>query len=150
MTAASPGSSGSPLTVLHAVSHWLPQTATWLYNQVRYLPRSVTSHVFCETAGNLDQFPVDHLHVLRDRPARFVWDRGLRRLRVRPYMGAVVGVAKDTETQVLHSHFGNIGAAHVTPAKKAGAAHAVTFYGFRRHLSPAHRPAVASSLSPVV
>jgi len=128
------------LAVLHAVPHWLPQTATWLHNQVRFLPDSVESHVFCETAGNLDQFPVENLHVLRRSPARFFWDRGLRRLGVRPFLGAVGEVARRTGARILHSHFGNVGAVNVTPARNAGLAHAVTFYGLDVTFLPRENP----------
>jgi len=128
------------LTVLHAVSHWLPQTATWLHNQIRFLPGSVESHVFCETAGNLDQFPVENLHVLRNSPIRFVWDRGLRRLGVRPHIGAIAGVARRAGARILHSHFGNVGAVNVQPARDAGAAHAVTFYGLDVTFLPREDP----------
>jgi hypothetical protein len=48
---------GDPLVVLHSTGSWLPQTETWLYTQVHFLPGGVENHVACERTENLDQFP---------------------------------------------------------------------------------------------
>ena len=35
-------------TDIHSFPFWLPQTQTWMYNQVKSLPRDVHRHVVCE------------------------------------------------------------------------------------------------------
>jgi len=118
------------LHVIHAVSSWLPQTETWLYNQVRYLPPEIESYIVCETTENLDQFELSNIYSLSDAPKwHYYWDKGLRKLRVRRHLGFLVEQAKKHNAQVLHSHFGNIGWANIGAAKKAGLKHVVTFYG---------------------
>lgn len=118
-------------TVVHFVHRWLGQTETWLYNQVRFLPPSVESHVVCKGTENLDQFPVPHLHALEHAPRwRQIWDRQLCSLRVRRHLGFLVQQARAHGARVLHSHFGNAGWANLQAARQARLRHVVTFYGY--------------------
>lgn len=118
------------IAVLHSFPVWLPQTQTWMYNQVRYLPRDIEAHVVCERTENLDQFGLANIHCRADAPMwRVILDTGLRKLRLRRYSGFALGVARDSHAGVLHSHFGNIGWADMGLARRAGLAHVVTFYG---------------------
>ncbi len=118
------------LTVIHSVKRWLPQTETWLYNQVRFLPPWVENHIVCEATENLDQFPMPNIHSLFEGSSwRYFWDKGLRALRVRRHLGFLVEQARRHHAQVLHSHFGNAGWANIETAKQVGLKHVVTFYG---------------------
>ncbi len=131
----------APIVVVHSVSRWLPQTATWLFNEVRYLPAPVESHVVCETALNLDQFPIPRLHSLRDESRlRFTWDRGLRRLGVRAHLGGLEARARGVGADVVHSHFGNVGWADLAAARRAGCRQVVTFYGLDVDFLPRSDP----------
>ena len=124
-----------PLTVFHSRSEWLSQTETWLFNQVRYLPPNVESHIVCESTANLDRFPVDNLHSVGDLSA---W----RRLALRAYGYRHYGkrielsvahrhqVMQHNKAQVLHSHFGFTGWGDCWIAKRLGLKHVVTFYGY--------------------
>lgn len=120
---------------------WLPQTETWIYNQVRFLPPWIESHVVSQATENLDQFPVPHLHVFEQAPLwRQVWDRQLRKLRLRRHFGFLVQQARRHHGQVLHSHFGNAGWNNLGAARRAALKHVVTFYGFDLGLLPRQDP----------
>lgn len=129
------------LVVVQRVSRWLPQTATWLYTQVTFLPPSVESHVVCEATLNLDQFPYPRVHSLAAQPRwRVVWDKGLRKLGARAHLRFTVDVARRTGAAVLHSHFGDTGWADVGAVRAAGLGHVVTFYGLDVTYFPASHP----------
>ncbi len=129
------GSSG--LTVLHRVPVWLPQTQTWLYNQLRYLPSWIESHVVCDTDENLDQFPWPHVSSFsRASKRRIYWDKLLRRLGWRHHYGFVTAAARNAGAQLMHSHFGHVGWANAAVARALNIPHVVTFYGFDVNMLP--------------
>jgi colanic acid/amylovoran biosynthesis glycosyltransferase len=120
------------IRVVHSNPIWLPQTQTWVHVQVSCVPSDrVENHVVCEHVENLDQFPVRHLHSfeLATRVER-LWDRSLRRLGLRPYLGFLVRVAKAVRADIIHSHFGDVGWRNIGAARAAGTRHVVTFYGY--------------------
>lgn len=117
--------------VIHWVQRWLPQTETWLYNQVRHLPPPVESHIVCETTSNLDQFSLPRIHSLEGEPSwRQGWDRQMRKLRLRRHFHFLVREARRHHGHILHSHFGNTGWQNLGAARQAGLRHVVTFYGY--------------------
>jgi colanic acid/amylovoran biosynthesis glycosyltransferase len=129
------------IKVIHSFPVWLPQTQTWMYNQVRYLPDDVENHIVCERTENLEQFWLPNIHLLEDAPKwRYFWDRGLRKLRLRRHLGFLVEVAKQKEVNILHSHFGYIGWANIEAAKQAKLKHIVTFYGMDVNFLPNEYP----------
>jgi colanic acid/amylovoran biosynthesis glycosyltransferase len=120
----------STLSVLQSVPSWLPQTETWLYTQVRFLPADIESTVVCERTANLDQFPFPRIRWLQELPAyRQLWDRGMRKLRVRNHLQFAVDAGRRAGARVVHSHFGVLGWRDLGVARSLRAAHAVTFYG---------------------
>ncbi len=120
----------TPLSVLQSVQSWLPQTETWLYTQVRFLPADVESTVACERTANLDQFPFPRIRCLKDRPALAqIWDRALRKLGARHHLEFAVDAGRRAGARVLHSHFGVVGWRDLGVARRLDLAHAVTFYG---------------------
>lgn len=118
------------LDVIHSFPIWLPQTQTWLYNQVKYLPPSIASHVICERTTNLDQFDLPRISKLNDLTS-------VQRLRHRfrysmfgsDYVNFLHDRAENIHADVLHSHFGYIGWANMQVARQTGMRHFVTFYG---------------------
>lgn len=125
-----PPSSSSALRVAHYTRRWLPQTQTWLYNQVRFLPRSVEPHVICEQTANLDQFAIDNLHSFADAaPWRYHWDVGLRFLGVRPYYPFTIERVRETGADLFHTHFGDYSWQNLEVSRRTGVPHVVTFYG---------------------
>lgn len=130
------------MTVAHSFPIWLPQTQTWMHNQVAELQRlGVDAHVVCERTENLDQFGVNNIHCLADEPQwRQLWDKGMRKLRLRRHLDYLVQVGRDTGAQIVHSHFGNIGWSNLGAVRKLGAKHVVTFYGLDVNKLPTQFP----------
>lgn len=120
----------APLSVLQSVQCWLPQTETWLYTQVRFLPPTIESTVACERTANLDQFPFPRLRCLSDAPPLLRFgDRVVRKLGLRHHLEFFVSAGRRAGVRVLHSHFGVVGWRDLGIARRLGLAHAVTFYG---------------------
>lgn len=116
--------------MLHCVPRWLPQTETWLYNQVRYLPYEIENHIACETTENLDQFVAPNLHSFSEVPSwRYLWDKTLRKVGYRSNLGYIFQVAKQKQADILHSHFGTTGWSNAWAAYRMGLRHVVSFYG---------------------
>jgi colanic acid/amylovoran biosynthesis glycosyltransferase len=122
------------ITLLHTIPVWLPQTETWIYNQVHYLQSNVETHIICETTKHLDQFQVPNIHSLWEASRwRYFLNVGMRKLELwhySPYSNFVVEQAKHNKAQLLHSHFGNLGWSNLKAAAKAKLKHIVTFYGY--------------------
>ena len=118
------------VTVIHWCHNWLSQTETWLYNQVRYLPEHVDSHVVCESTSNLEQFELPNIHSFSEAPKwRNYWERGLRKLYFRTHLGYLVTQLQKRKTDILHSHYGPQGWASLGAVRGTGVKHVVTFYG---------------------
>lgn len=119
------------LNILHSFPLWLPQTQTWMYSQVSEMQRlGVDAHVVCERTENLDQFGVQNIHCLTDEPKwRQVWDKGLRKLRLRRHLDYLAQVGRKTGTRIVHSHFGMVGWDNLGAVRKLSAKHVVTYYG---------------------
>lgn len=117
-------------TVLQSFPTWLPQTQTWMYNQVLCVPGKVENHVVCERTENLDQFWLPNIHSLSEMPRRYYyWDKGLRKLRIRRHLGLLARTARHLRADVLHSHFGNIGWMDLGATGRPEMKRIVTFYG---------------------
>lgn len=119
----------------------MPQTETWLYTQVRFLPSNIESTVVCERVANLDQFPFPRIRCLRDAPlpAQF-WDRAMRKLGVRNHLAFAIVAGRRAGARLLHSHFGVVGWRDLAVARRLGLAHAVTFYGIDVRYYPQSDP----------
>lgn len=118
------------LKVIHNCPCWLPITQIWLYNQIRYLPDSIENHIFCERTVHLEQFYLPNIHSFDRIPKwQFYLDKTLRKLKLRHHLEFYVRVAKREQATLLHSHFGDVGWANLTVARKAGLKQVVTFYG---------------------
>lgn len=119
------------ISVVQSTNVWLSQTMTWLDTQVRFLPSRVRSHVVCDHTQNLDQFPVASLTSAdRDSAAwRFVGARSWQ-VAKRRSVALRIQAAKRFGAQVIHSHFGDQGWTDLSAARRTGAKHVVTFYGY--------------------
>lgn len=116
--------------VVHYVPTWLPQTQTWLFNQLKFLPPDFENHVVCRSVRHLDQFEVPHIHCLkRDSAFEYMTHRlaflsGSR--------GGFAYFGKQLQAigpKVVHSHFGNNGWTVREAVRHAGLPHFVTWYG---------------------
>jgi colanic acid/amylovoran biosynthesis glycosyltransferase len=102
-----------------------------MHSQVIELQRlGVDAHVVCEHTVNLGQFGVANIHCLADEPKfRQVWDKGLRKMRLRRHLDYLVQIGRKTGAQIVHSHFGHVGWSNLDAVRKLGAKHVVRFYG---------------------
>jgi len=130
------------ITIIHSFPTWLPQTQTWMYNQVKQLQfLDGDFHVVCGRVENLEQFKVDNIHNLAEMPFyKQLWDKGLRALGVRHHLNYLVEVGNEIGTDIVHSHFGNIGWANLGAIRKLKAKHVVTFYGWDVNQLPSQYP----------
>ncbi|MBE0627720.1 MAG: glycosyltransferase [Burkholderiales bacterium] len=127
----------SPLTVLHSCPVWLPQTQTWLYNQVRALPADIENHVACLRSENIDQFPCAHLYgMCRQSRLAYRTEALLRRLGLPLHPYWLTRTARRSHAGLLHSHFGNMGWFNLGVARRLRIPHVVTFYGLDVDLLP--------------
>jgi len=129
-------------TVLNSYPIWLPQTQTWMYEQVKELQRlKVDAQVVCESTENLDQFGLANIHCLANEPTwRQLWDKSLRRFHIRRHLNYLVEIGDKTGAKIVHSHFGNIGWVNLGAIRKLGAKHVVTFYGLDVNMLPTQFP----------
>ncbi len=127
--------------VLHNIREWLPQTMVWVFNQTSNLPGDITNHIVCESKANLGQFPADNIYSLSEaNPMRYFWDKGLRKLGVRRYLGFTVNASKRIKPDIMHTHFGAYGWSSAPAARKSGTRHVVSFYGADACLYPSNQP----------
>jgi colanic acid/amylovoran biosynthesis glycosyltransferase len=118
------------IVAIHSFPVWLPQTQTWMFNQVKYLPDIVEVHVVCERTEHLEQFAVPNLHCLQKVSRfRYYWEKSLRKLHLRHARGFLTSIARKTGGHIIHSHFGHIGWTNLVIARQVKIRHVVTFYG---------------------
>ncbi len=128
-------------TVIHSTGVWLPQTQTWLYNQVRFLPADVECHIVCERTENLDQFRVANIHALLERSVpRYYWEKGLAKLGLRFRSGYLLEQIRTLRADLVHSHFGYHAWRDMHACAKVGAGQVATFYGFDVNFLPKTDP----------
>jgi colanic acid/amylovoran biosynthesis glycosyltransferase len=134
--------SSGKIKVVHFVDSWLPQTATWLHNQLRFLPNVVENYIVCKRTENLDQFQLPNIFSLEDVPYRVQYlERIKRKMGLsRPFglhLPLLEDIIRREKPQVLHTHFGNMGWVNAPLATKYGLKHIVSFYGADVHYVPA-------------
>jgi colanic acid/amylovoran biosynthesis glycosyltransferase len=125
------------IVAVHSFPVWLPQTQTWMYNQVKYLPEAVEVHVICDRTQHLDQFGVPNIHSLRaDSELRYFWEKGLRSILFPHFHGFLNAIVPKIGAQILHSHFGPTGWVDLQAAERNRMKHLVTYYGYDVRLLP--------------
>lgn len=135
-------------TVVHSLPFWLPLTATWLYNQIRYLPPEITSHVVCGWTEHCDQFHVQNIHSLR-ASLGWKWRVELRLYGwgVRRYFAHLLPTIRQCQASVLHSHWGDVAWRDLPAAREANLPHVATFYGKDVNYLPQMKPIWADRYS---
>lgn len=127
--------------IIHSFPVWLPQTQTWMYNQVRFLPDAFDCHIVCDRTENLDQFGLPNIHALREQPAlRYYFDKAMTKLRLRRHSGWLVENIRTTGAALVHSHFGNFAWRDMWACREAGVPQVVTFYGLDVNFVPIAYP----------
>lgn len=129
-----------PISVVHSLPTWLPLTSPWLFHQVHKAPKHVVSHIACITKANLDQFDISNLHCLGDHVFRCRWEVMLRKLRIRQHLPFLVDVVRNTNSAVVHSHWGDAAWLDMPSVQRTKAKHVVTFYGKDVNFLPIKNP----------
>lgn len=127
----------SDLVVAHSVFDWLPLTMTWVYNQVRFTPRT-RAVVLADARASGDFFPWDPIYTASwiDKKAARLWERIGTPHRARSFDTAIA----QHHVSVLHSHFGSRGWFDLPLASSWGLAHVVSYYGYDLTLLPKSQP----------
>lgn len=127
--------------VIQSANVWLSQTQTWMYNQTKYLPEDVESHIVCEKTENLDQFYLPNIHVI---PEKSLLDRvacsGLKGAKPLARLFWLWMMCWKIKPDIVHSHFGTIGWFDSLVVRLTRARHIVTFYGLDVNLTPKQNP----------
>lgn len=129
------------IVVTQSTRVWLPQTMTWLYNQVRYLPEEIESHIVCADTENLDQFNVPNIHPITTPSilAKY-YKSGLKWSGTLARIIWLWRMCRRIKPDIIHSHFGNIGWFDSFVVQLTKAKHVVTFYGTDVNMVPTQDP----------
>lgn len=123
--------------VIQSIPVWLPQTQTWIYNQVKYLPKYIYSHIVCGKTENLDQFSLPDIHVIPEKSIIGRYNRS--------HFKAISKLSRQLwlwnkclmfKPDVIHSHFGTTGWYDSLIARLTKSKHVVTFYGYDVNMIP--------------
>ena len=133
--------SGSSCVVFHSCIDWLPQTQTWIYNQIDNLPKDIENHILCERVINFTQFQHPNVHSLcRESRLQCVMAKLYRRVKWQRVNGYFQRQLELYNGQILHSHFGNKGWEDCLLAQHSGLKQVVTFYGVDVNHLPLREP----------
>ncbi len=125
------------MTVIHWSSSWLPLTQYWMYDQVRFLPAEIDTHIVCGHTENLAQFTMPNIHSLSDGSRwQYFWHKAIRKLGIQNHSNFLVEQAIRLNAHVLHSHFGNVGWENLAVVRRTGLKHVVSFYGYDVNFVP--------------
>ncbi len=120
---------------------YLRQTMTWLYTQIKYLPRDIKSHIICGTKENLDKFPIADVHSLStESRLDYIGLRLVRKYGIRFRNQYLSNFITNEKVDLVHSHFGPTGWGDAKSIRGSNVRHVVTFYGADISLFPATRP----------
>lgn len=117
------------MNILHSRAIWLGLTEIWIYNQVRHLPDTVTSHILSDQRINKEQFDHPNLHLTATNPPQYAFLKAVNRYdsaRAKLFRKLV----QDNGITLVHSHFGPEGWRNHRLAADNNVAHVVTFYGY--------------------
>jgi len=129
------------LKVIQSLPVWLPQTQTWIYNQAKYLPEYIESHIVCGQTENLDQFLLPNIH---DIPENSLLNRyscsHFNAARQRSRLIWLWRNCLRLKPELIHSHFGTTAWDDSLIVRLTNARHIVTFYGFDVSMIPQQNP----------
>lgn len=122
------------IKVIHCIESWLPRTAVWLYEQIRFLPMSVDNYVVCQVRQNGVEYELPHVYSLAEWGRWRQYAQKIRQQlgmihRLETHLGMLDWVIRRVEPDIVHSHFGHFGAMNARVAQKYGMRHVVSFYG---------------------
>jgi colanic acid/amylovoran biosynthesis glycosyltransferase len=114
--------------VAHSVNPYLPNSGSWIYNQIRFL-ESFRPIVLTKRTENLDQFPIAPIYSVYGQPfLRRNLEKALARVRTAPFRIHRDALRREGAV-LLHSHFADTAIRNIPLAKEAGIPHVASFYG---------------------
>ena len=129
------------IKVIQSANVWLPQTETWMYNQTKYLPEDVESHIVCRKIKNLDQFYLPNIHVIPEDSLLYRYAcsglKGAKELARLLWLWMIYWKIKP---DIVHSHFGDVGWLDSFVVRLTKTKHVVTFYGVDVNMFPKQDP----------
>jgi len=127
--------------VIQSANVWLPQTETWMYNQTRYLPEDVESHIVCGKTENLDQFYLPNIHAIPSKSLLYRYAcSGLKGAKSLARLFWLWRMCRKVKPDIVHSHFGNVGWLDSLVVRLTKSRHIVTFYGVDLSMFPKQDP----------
>jgi colanic acid/amylovoran biosynthesis glycosyltransferase len=124
------------MRVLHRTSEWLPGTMTWLRQLIHDTDPMVRNVILTERIlANSPGHP-GLRSARQESPVRHLVSRVLKKTGLLRFNGADVALAASVRPDILHSHFGHIGAQDVALAAHLNVPHIVSFYGMDVHQLP--------------
>ncbi|MEE2657222.1 MAG: glycosyltransferase [Candidatus Latescibacterota bacterium] len=113
--------------VAHCATPFLPETGSWIYNQIRWLQRWQPI-VLTQEWRNRDQFPVPRLRTAETLSlTRTLANRAVRKLTGEyPFYGHLL---EEEGARVIHAHFGYQGCRCLRAQRSSGLPMITSFYG---------------------
>lgn len=124
------------MRVLHRTSEWLPGTMTWLRQLIHDTDPMVGNHILTELIHPGSPGHPGLRSAREEMPLRHLMSRVLRKAGLLTGNGAELSLAASLRPDLLHSHFGHIGAQDVALAAYLRVPHVVSFYGMDVHQLP--------------
>ena len=120
----------SKLRVLHSCLIWLPITQKWMYNMITHLPEMIHNTIVCAKKENINSFSYKNLYSKKEDYFRFSIEEGLRRTGLLNSSFLLKKKLKETNSQILHSHFGDQAWEDSNIEKNPSYKHIAHFYGY--------------------
>ncbi len=129
------------MKILQSYYVWLPLTMSWLYNQVRYLPDEVESHILCDRRENREAFDLPEISTLFEHNSLYAnFNFLLRKTGWSRFSPFLRGYLKSGNFDLIHAHFGNMGWEMMPAARPENLPLITTFYGLDVNYLPLQRP----------
>ena len=115
-----------------------------MFNQIRFLPKErIDAHVACFKTDNLDQFHLPNIHSLDETSKiRHLANRIARKINPGFRINYLSPVVRSLNPNIVHSHFGHIGAIDSKRLTSKAVKHVVTFYGVDVSKTPKINPSI--------
>ncbi len=122
------------IRILHCIETWLPRTENWIYNHIQSHTAAIETHVICQWSQNAGEFPIENLYsaALPPEESRLI-RKVLFRLGLhedsRRHLPLMEEILRKVRPDIVHSHFGHVGAVNAPLAERYSIPHVVSFYG---------------------
>lgn len=139
----------SKINVLHCVGIYLKNTENWLFKVINNLPDTnifIASRCFLKTnfyppEFKYLEFPLNKIPVYGKKDLGTILFNNIVSFTLKSlYPAFLCKTLKNTKIDIIHSHFANVGWYYHKLAKKIGAKHVISFYGYDYECIPFKNP----------